>query len=106
MVWENPDRVEKTIKRLTREIEEIDRFFYGHNKERDRLGYMGMLERKRDDIVRSAVLQLHTATEDLLTEILLDEILGTPHNKSYKKLRTKKGQALARMLHRRRQPWF
>ena len=51
MVWENPLRVEAAIKRLTREIEEIDRFFYGHKGERDRLGYMGMLERKRDDLV-------------------------------------------------------
>jgi hypothetical protein len=58
--------VEIKIKRLTKEIEEIDAFFYKGNEEDDRSLYVGMLERKRDDIVRSAVLQMHTAIENLL----------------------------------------
>jgi hypothetical protein len=35
---------------------------------------------------------------DLMTDSLLTEILGTPHRKSYKKMRSKRAQALARML--------
>ncbi len=42
MVYENPSRVEKRIKKLTREIEEIDEFFYGYHKDKDRFLYMGM----------------------------------------------------------------
>jgi uncharacterized protein YutE (UPF0331/DUF86 family) len=99
MVYENPDRVEKRIKKLTREIEEIDNFFYGFNKGKNRLLHMGMLEFKRDDIVRSAVLQLHTAIEDLMTDILFSWILGASRRRSGRKRRhTKRGQALSRML--------
>ncbi len=36
-----------------------------------------MLERKRDDIVRAAVLQIHTAIEDLLTLHLACVLLQT-----------------------------
>jgi len=49
MVYENPKQVEKRIRRLTREIEEIDHFFYGFHKESDHFLYMGMLEFKRDE---------------------------------------------------------
>jgi hypothetical protein len=62
----NSRSVETRITRLTREIAEIDDFFYGVNKNEDRSLYAGMLERKRDDMVRCAVLQMHTAIEDLL----------------------------------------
>lgn len=71
-----PEAVEATIKRLTREIEQIDRFFYRGNESDDRLLYAGMLERKRDDIVRSAVLQMHTAIEDLLNPLIVFRITG------------------------------
>jgi hypothetical protein len=33
-MWENPKRVEAAIKRLTREIEEIDAFFYKEDEHR------------------------------------------------------------------------
>jgi len=62
----NPRSVEAKITRLTREIEEIDQFFYKGNENEDRDLYAGMLERKRDDMVRSTVLQMHTAIEDVL----------------------------------------
>jgi len=44
----NPRSVEAKITRLTREIEEIDQFFYKGNEKEDRDLYAGMLERKRD----------------------------------------------------------
>lgn len=90
--------VEARINRLQREIDEIDRYFYGKNEEKDRSSYMSMLEHKRDDMVRGAVLQLHTAIEELLTEELFAEILGTELHKYGSKLRATKGKALARML--------
>jgi hypothetical protein len=36
-----------------------------------------MLERKRDDLVRCAVLQLHTAIEDVLSGQIAAVLLGT-----------------------------
>jgi hypothetical protein len=77
MVYENPKRVEARIRRLTRELDEIDDFFYSSDRNGDRMLYMSMLEYKRDDIVRSAVLQLHTSIEDLMTSMLFSWILGT-----------------------------
>lgn len=75
-MWDNPKRIEAAIKRLTCEIEEIDSYFYKPNENDDRHLYAGMLERKRDDIVRSAVLQIHTAIEDLLDEHITFTITG------------------------------
>jgi hypothetical protein len=74
---ENPKRVEAAIKRLMREIEEIDTFFYRNAEEEgDRVSYAGMLERKRDDMVRGVVLQMHTAIEDLLDQYITFAITG------------------------------
>lgn len=98
MVYENQDRIEARIRKLSRELEQIDDFFYGSEKDNDRLLYMGMLERKRDDFVRSIVLQMHTSIDDLLTQMLFEWILGAEHLKAGPKLRTKRGQALGRML--------
>lgn len=98
MVHENPTRVEARINRLRREIDEIDKYFYGGNQEKDRQSYMSMLEHKRDDMVRGTVLQLHTAIEELLTDELFAEILGTEHHKYGSKLHGTKGKALVRML--------
>ena len=56
MIWSNPQAVETKIRRLTREIAKIDDVFYNVNETKDRVLYAGMLERKRDDMVRSAVL--------------------------------------------------
>ena len=87
------------ISRLKREIAEIDDFFYV-GSEQDPVLYAGMLERKRDDIVRSTVLQLHTAIEDLLDSLIIDRMLGvTAGGKRSSKLAGGGGRALRRMLH-------
>ena len=60
-------KVEAKINRLSREIAAIDRFFYGASEnDANRSLHAGMLERKRDDMIRGIVLQLHTAIEDIL----------------------------------------
>ena len=92
---DNSKSVEGKIKRLTREIEEIDRFFYKVNETDDRASYAGMLERKRDDIVRSSVLQIHTAIEDLLNSYIAMSVLG---NDRRRLSNTDSGQALQKML--------
>jgi hypothetical protein len=94
-MWDNPKTVEAAIRRLTREIEEIDRFFYKVNEIDDRASYAHMLERKRDDMVRSAVLQLHTAIEDLLNSYIAMNVLG---NDRRRLSRTDSGKALQKML--------
>jgi len=58
-----------------------------------------MLEHKRDDVVRSAVLQLHTAIEDLLTHYIACTVLGVKAEERNAKMRTKAGKALRKMLY-------
>jgi hypothetical protein len=94
----NTRYLETKIRRLTREIRKIDEFFYGTNKYASRDLYAGMLERKRDDIVRSTVLQLHTAIEDLLTSWITCRVLGIRAEEKQKRARTMSAQALRRML--------
>ena len=57
--------LKRKISRLNREITDIDDYLYQSNRDDDQLLYAGMLERKRDDMVRMAVLQLHTGIEDI-----------------------------------------
>ena len=44
--------LKRKIGRLTREIAEIDKHFYLFNEDDDPVLHAGMLERKRDDIIR------------------------------------------------------
>lgn len=94
-MWENPKRVKAAIKRLAREIEEIDNLFYGFHENDDPVLYAGMLERKRDDVVRSLVLQMHTSIEDLLNSYITFEITGGTR---WRSPRSQSGRALRRML--------
>jgi len=98
MNWSNPQSVETKITRLTREIAEIDQFFYRGNETEDRLLYAGMLERKRDDMVRSAVLQMHTAIEDTLNSLIICRLLNAKAENQASKMRNKSGAALRKML--------
>jgi len=55
---------------------------------------------KRDDIVRSTMLQLHTAIEDLLDCLIIDRMLGvTEVGKRSGKLASRRGRSLLKMLH-------
>lgn len=98
MYSNNSRTVETKIRQLTREIREIDEFFYEGNKDSDRYLYASMLERKRDDIVRSAVLQMHTAIEDILTSWITCRVLGIKLEERGKRYRSKSAKALRRML--------
>lgn len=93
-MWDNPKSVEAAIKRLKGEISEIDSYFYGSNENDDRLLYAGMLERKRDDMVRSTVLQMHTAIESLLNSLITYRLTGSTRRSP----RSLSGRALRRML--------
>jgi len=99
-VWENPKRVERANKRLTREIAEIDEVLYAPGDDNLVLR-AGMLERKRDDAVRSAVLQMHTSIEDLLTSLILYCALDITNKKLKHRLSSEKGKAFHRMLYDR-----
>ena len=93
-MWENPKRVEAAIKRLTREIDEFDAHFYRFHETEDRFLYAGMLERKRDDIVRGAVIQIHTGIEDLLDQLIAYAVTGN----TLRWVRSKSGRALRSIL--------
>jgi hypothetical protein len=58
----------------------------------------GQLERKRDDIVRSVVLQLHTAIEDILDAAIVCRVLEVEPENRKRALRGARGEALQRML--------
>jgi hypothetical protein len=90
--------VEAKIGRLIREIRKIDEFFYGANEDISRDLYVGMLERKRDDMVRSAVLQLHTAIEDVLSTWITRRVLGVRMEGQEERVRSKSAHALRQML--------
>lgn len=57
-----------------------------------------MLERKRDDLVRGAILQLHTSIEDILTSWIRNRILGIKSYELHRWRRRKPAQALRRVL--------
>lgn len=98
MNWKTPRAVETRIKRLTREIAKIDDVFYNVNETKDRVLYAGMLERKRDDIIRSAVLQMHTAIEDLLNSCIICRALNVKPEDRARRMRSKTAKALLNML--------
>jgi hypothetical protein len=72
--------------------------FYGPSEHDDRVAHAGMLERKRDDIVRSIVLQLHTSIEDLLNSHVTFRMTGAPGH-SRQSLRSESARALRKMLY-------
>ena len=92
-----PHAVENKIRRLTREIAKIDDVFYGAKLEEREL-YAGMLERKRDDMVRSAVLQMHTAIEDLLNSCIVCRVLNVKFEDRRCRMRSKTARVLLSML--------
>jgi hypothetical protein len=98
MDWRSAKSVEAKIRRLTREITAIDEFFYRGNENEDRALYAGMLERKRDDLVRSAVLQMHTAIEDPLNSMIVCLILKVKPEDRKRKQRSHSAPALRKML--------
>lgn len=99
MDWKNLKSVATRIKRLTKEIEAIDASFYGLGEDFDPVVAAGVLEHKRDDIVRSIVLQLHTSIEDLLNLLILYCVLNVTEEKQKWRLRSKKAKAIRRMLY-------
>ena len=88
----------RKISRLEREIRSTDELFYLTEKDGDPAQHAGMLERKRDDMIRAAVLQLHTSIEDVLNEQIMCHVLGVPAHKRMKSMRTRSGKALRKML--------
>jgi hypothetical protein len=99
-MWKNPKRAEQAIKRLNREVAEIEAAIYLMDQREPAL-VATMLERKRDDIVRSAVLQVHTKIEDLLTSLMLYCALDITDKKLKLRLSSEKGKAFRRMLYDR-----
>ena len=99
MDWRNSKSVETRIARLKKEIGQIESFLYDLDAQDERIGVAALLEHKRDDLVRAAVLQIHTAIEDLLTQIILYCALGITKEEYKNRLRSDKARALRRMLH-------
>jgi len=96
----NPKRYQKIIGRLNLEIEQINNAIYG-TEESEPMLVAAMLEQKRDDIVHSAVLQLHTKIEDLLTRIMLLCALNITEKRLKHRVSSNRGKAYRRMLYDR-----
>jgi hypothetical protein len=98
MKRDNLRSVEAKISRLTREITQIDELFYKSEENGDRFLHAGLLERKRDDMVRSVVLQMHTSIEDLLNIKIICKLLDVKPTDSRAKMRSKAARALRKMF--------
>lgn len=99
MAAANAQTVERSIRRLEREIAEIDSFVYTKDAiAEDRNVYLSILERKRDDLVRATVLQMHTAIEDILTTLLMQRALDLPIEDRQVTQRSKSGKAMERLI--------
>jgi hypothetical protein len=88
----------RKISRLEREICSIDEMFYLTEKDGDPAQQAGMLERKRDDMIRAAVLQLHTSIESILDEHIMCHMLGVPAHGRMRLMPTPRGKALRKLL--------
>src|SRR5262249_51378421 len=87
-------------------IGQIESFLYDLDAQDEQIGVAALLEHKRDDLVRAAVLQIHTAIEDLLTQIILYCTLGITKEEYKNRLRSDKARALRRMLYGGGSLWF
>jgi hypothetical protein len=88
----------RKIGRLEREIAAIDEHFYLTEKDGDPAQHASMLERKRDDMMRAAVLQLHTSIEDVLDEHIMCRILEVPAYGRMRLMPSRRGKALRKLL--------
>jgi len=88
----------RKIRKLDAEIRDIEDFFYNQSANEDLYLHAGMLERKRDDVVRCTVLQMHTALEDLLNSLIVHHVLNAESVTRKKNLRTTRGRALHKLL--------
>jgi uncharacterized protein with von Willebrand factor type A (vWA) domain len=88
----------RKIKRLEHEIEAIDKAFYLFEQNGAPDQHASMLERKRDDMIRAAVLQMHTSIEDVLNQRIMCHVLGVPAHKRMQLMPTHSGKALRKLL--------
>jgi hypothetical protein len=88
----------RKISRLEREIRSIDEIFYLTEKDGNPTQHAAMLERKRDDMIRAAVLQLHTSIESILDEQIICHMLGVPAHGRMRLMPTPRGKALRKLL--------
>ncbi len=90
--------LKRKISRLTKEIADIDESFYQVEKDGELGQHAAMLERKRDDIIRGAVLQVHTSIENVLTSMIICTVLNVSIRRRVRAMSTKRGKALRKLL--------
>ncbi len=88
----------RKIRRLEREITAVDEIFYLIERDGDPRQHAAMLERKRDDMIRAAVLQVHTSIEDILNSQIMCHIFGVPAHQRMRLMATRAGKALRKLL--------
>ncbi len=90
--------LQRKINRLEREIASIDEMFYLVERSGDPTQHASMLERKRDDMIRAAVLQLHTSIEAILDDQIMCHILDVPAHGRMELMPSRRGKALRKLL--------
>ena len=83
-----------TIKRLTREITQLETAFRGDFESKDAISKAYDLETRRDDLIRSSVLHLHTYIEDQIDSLIMRKML----NVGALVRPNQRGRALKRMI--------
>jgi len=90
--------LQRKISRLEREITAIDEMFYLSEQDGEPSQHAAMLERKRDDMIRGAVLQLHTSIESVLDSYVMCRMLEVPAYGRMRLMGRPRGKALRRLL--------
>jgi hypothetical protein len=90
--------LQRKINRLQREIASIDEMFYLVERNGDPTQHASMLERKRDDMIRAAVLQLHTSIEAILDDQIMCHILVVPAHGRMRLMPSRRGKALRKLF--------
>jgi len=90
--------LKRKVSRLKREIAEINGAFYELSKDGDLAQHASMLERQRDDVIRGAVLQLHTSIENLLDKMIMSHLVRVHANRLGALMASTRGKALRKLM--------
>ena len=89
--------LKRKVSVLKREIAQINSAFY-ELESSDLEQQASMLERQRDDVIRGAVLQLHTSIENLIDKMIMCHLVGVPADKLGRMMGSNRGKSLRKLM--------
>jgi hypothetical protein len=89
--------LKRKVSVLKREIAQINSAFY-ELESNDLEQQASMLERQRDDVIRGAVLQLHTSIENLIDKMIMCHLVGVSADKLGRMMGSNRGKSLRKLM--------